>query len=461
MSDYSSFFLWPDEQRIIPPNNATIDGWVIANPLTANNTSFRSQWIQCQYPISGGYGLTPRIVFYVLAAVSIYGRGHEWATSAALGAVMIYSSTAAIHALILVGIREQLSPSSLFQMYQIILVQGQSPDGWYYPEDTTQHNAALWLPVAPMAWDQDCDPTLLITGVAFLLLLPMYNFSKTLKKASIEQQLIIAFWALLLFAGLVAALINVAYVFFWTFPQLRFCPLDQADDIPFQNSGARPVVGPRELYDEFLWNRTVRDYFVFNDTTIRPTTACLYPCFDTSWPLRDPTDIQVHPGHVGVQFETASMLWFQIAVYALVGCSAVGGITLAMIKHLPWLPADWRIFDLKISWKSLVKGYSKFLSGFRGKFNLRRSASRLGKLILRLWIFLVVLYSSVLSPFALIVFIVFYEWFIAVSDPGAETFRHVGQWNVLVGAVLALGAATIPGIILRAIRKKKGSGLPP
>jgi hypothetical protein len=159
-------------------------------------------------PVSGGYGLTLRIVFYVLAVVSILGRGHEWAVGAALQAVMIYSSTAAIHALILVGIRQQLAPSWLFPNYHLVLVEGQSPDGQYYFTDTTQQNAPLWLPIIPMAWDQDCDPTLLITSVAFLLLLPMYNFSNTLRKASVERQLIIVLWKL--FSSLVLLLLSSA-----------------------------------------------------------------------------------------------------------------------------------------------------------------------------------------------------------------------------------------------------------
>jgi hypothetical protein len=400
------------------------------------------------------------VVFYVLAAVSVYGRDHEWATSAALGGVIIYSSTAAIHALILVGIRHQLAPLWLFPDFQRVLVEGQSPDGQYNFTDTRQQNAALWLPIIPMAWDNDSDPTLLITGVAFLLLLPMYNFSKTLGKSSAERKMIIVFWALLLFAGLIAALINSAYVIFWSFPQLRFCPLDRADNLPIQNNGAPSVVGPWDRHDWYMWNRTIRDYFVSNNATIRPTTTCLYTCFDTSWPLRDPTDIQVFPSAI-IQANTAlSIYLFQFAIYVLVGCSTAVGLTLALMKHLPWLSEGWRTFDLTGSWNQVSKGYSKFISGLRGKFNCRRYLSRLGKLILRLWIFLVILYSSVLSPLGLIAFIVYNEWVIAVLDPGQETFRHVGQWSSLVMAVLALAAAMIPGIILRIVRNTKGSGKP-
>ena len=438
---------WPEVERLMPPYDTTDDGWIVTNPPTANNISFRTQVVECQYPISGGYGLTPRIVFYALAAVSIFGRGHEWVVGAALGVVMIFSSTAAVHALILVGIRHQLAPSWLFPEYQTVLVES---------TDLTQRSAPLWFPIIPMAWDQDCDPTLLITGVAFLLLLPMYNFSKTLKKASKERQLVIVLWALLLFAGLIAALVNSAYVFFWSFPQLRFCPLDQADDLPIQNDGAPSVAGPWDGHDAYMWNRTVRDYFVSKNATFQPTRTCLYPCFDRSWPLRDPTDIQVFPGNIGAQFQTPSMIIFQIAVYALVSCSAASCITLAMMKHFPWPPRGWDTFELIGAWNGALKEFGECLSGPCGKFDCRRASLRLSKLILRVWIFLVVLYSFVLNPLGLVAFVSYYEWAIADTDPGGETFWHVGQWSPLVMAVLALGAATIPRSILRIIRKKKG-----
>lgn len=461
MSGSPAFALWPQVEKIIPWNNATTDGWIVSSNLTANNTFFRSQWVQCQYPISGGYGLTSRIVFYLLAAISIFGRGHEWTVGAALGAVMIYSSTAAVHALILVGIRQLLAPSWLFPEYQVVLAEGEAPDGLYGDMSMTQPNAPLWLPIIPMAWDNDCDPTLLITGVAFLLLLPMYNFSKTLKKVSPEKRAIIALWALLLFAGLIAALVNYAYVFYWSFPQLRFCPVDQADDLPLQNNGAPSVTRPWDHQDWYLWNRTVQDYFVFKNTSFRATTTCLYTCFDTSWPLRDPTDIQVVSSNVGGQFNSTSMLDFQFAVYVMVGYAAAGCMTLALMEKLSCIPARWRIFNLAKAWRALLSVADELRFATHTKFNCKRAFSKLGEMILLSWIVTVIIYSSVLSFLALIAFVVYYEWEIADSDPGGESFRHIGQWSVLVGAGLALAAVTFSKVISQKSDNSKDANASP
>ena len=168
--------LFPESERnvenFIPLYNFTSDWWVVRN-----NSFFNTQWIQCSYPISGSYGPTPRYLFYVLILLALHKRRSAWIVTAALGSVMTYSATAAIHALVLVSMRTKLIPSDIAN-WMVVLVSGTAgPSGGV---DGTGINP-LWLPVIPMAWDNDGDPVLAIVGTAFLVLLPMQIWSNTFK----------------------------------------------------------------------------------------------------------------------------------------------------------------------------------------------------------------------------------------------------------------------------------------
>lgn len=86
-------------ERRLSWNNQTVDGWAIeGNPL------FNTEWVQCFYPISGGYGRTPRYLFLALALFAVLQKEeHLDSDGAALGSVMTYSATAALHAIELVA----------------------------------------------------------------------------------------------------------------------------------------------------------------------------------------------------------------------------------------------------------------------------------------------------------------------------------------------------------------------
>lgn len=116
--------LFPPEKRLIPSHTMTQDRWVIGDGTLGNNTFFRTQWIQCSYPISSGYGHSPRYIFYLLVLVSVVARAKRWIVSVALGSVMIYSSVASIHALVYVIIRENMAPAYMFRNYETVPVLG-------------------------------------------------------------------------------------------------------------------------------------------------------------------------------------------------------------------------------------------------------------------------------------------------------------------------------------------------
>lgn len=54
--------------------------------------------VQCVYPISGQYGLSVRLVYYVLLIFSLILRRYEYLSIAALGTSMTYASVACVHA---------------------------------------------------------------------------------------------------------------------------------------------------------------------------------------------------------------------------------------------------------------------------------------------------------------------------------------------------------------------------
>lgn len=136
--------------------------------------------------------------------------------------------------------------SSVLTNPETVFVQGRSETG---VEEPARSDGPVWMPVLPMAWDNDTDPVLAIVGTAFLLLLPMQIWSRTLRDAGTLRKRIVLAWALLLFAGLIAALVSVAYVYFYAFPQVRFCPMHEADALPLTSPGVPDGVEPWDGLD--------------------------------------------------------------------------------------------------------------------------------------------------------------------------------------------------------------------
>ncbi|KAK4947989.1 hypothetical protein LTR10_013042 [Elasticomyces elasticus] len=66
-----------------------------------NNYGHISQ-VNCVYPISGAYGLLPRILYYVTLIFAIFGRSKEWLIIGALVSALTYAGTTAIHMMALV-----------------------------------------------------------------------------------------------------------------------------------------------------------------------------------------------------------------------------------------------------------------------------------------------------------------------------------------------------------------------
>jgi type II secretory pathway pseudopilin PulG len=273
----------PGYEHIIPNHNVTSDGWVVSN-----STLFNTQWIDCNYPTSGGYGRTPRYIFYFLVLFSVLERRRSWLAGIALASVMTYSSTAAVHALALVVGRTRMISQSGPNNYERVLVGGSTTDGmWVSSTSDNWQKNGLWLPVVPMVWDSDIDAVLAIVGVSFLVITPMQVYSTTFQKSEAKNVLLL--WSLLLLMGMACSLVMEAYFSTVRVPQLRFCHLTSNDTLPIANSRSRPATITWNPDDIYQANRTITDYFA--SSTVGPTSSCIYSCFGYLFSLRDPTDI--------------------------------------------------------------------------------------------------------------------------------------------------------------------------
>lgn len=74
-----------------------------ASAIQALNTTAKSDIVVCTYPISGQYGTFPRILYYVSIIFAIIARHNEWLVAGALISAMVYSSTAVIHAIVILA----------------------------------------------------------------------------------------------------------------------------------------------------------------------------------------------------------------------------------------------------------------------------------------------------------------------------------------------------------------------
>lgn len=465
--------LFPDAERRLPTNYEYADGWVIpvdGNPL------FSTQWVQCSYPISGGYGPTARYLFYILALFAILKRRSAWVVTAALGSVMTYSATAAVHAVVLVVVRTRMIPDFVLNKWFSILVAGTTRSG----VNDGLESDALWLPILPMAWDNDGDPVLAIVGSAFLALLPMQLWSSTFKTSNAKT--ILFLWSAILFIGTVSALINAAYVNLWAFPQLRFCPIGLNDTIPFTNS--RPSITDIHLdrVDGYFWNRTVNDYF--RNPVGQSNGVCIYPCFSSTWPLRDPSEITVLSHNVGASADHDTGWWLLVAVYAVVCSSCISSLTLFAIdisSQCKNHSSTWsrKVYDkilgfLNPTYVSMRQAITRSILTAGVLFVQRKHNASLGppskervtyvsnkmnghrqlmSSIRRIYVCVVSFYARMISPLALLFFVIWIEWYIWNEDPGGESFRHVGQW----GALVAAGVVGLAALVARLVASPPAS----
>lgn len=91
------------------------------NKVVVNNTIFIVERVIASYSLSGSYGLAPRILFYFLILVAVLWR-KSFLITVALGSVMVYSSGAALHAIVLASLTSRMVPRSSLENYGSVQV---------------------------------------------------------------------------------------------------------------------------------------------------------------------------------------------------------------------------------------------------------------------------------------------------------------------------------------------------
>ncbi|KIX06394.1 uncharacterized protein Z518_04370 [Rhinocladiella mackenziei CBS 650.93] len=76
--------------------------------------------INCVYPISGTYGLLPRLLYYVTLIFAIFGRTREWLIIGALVSALTYAGTSAIHLMALVTSRADVYDLDIMAAWAIL-----------------------------------------------------------------------------------------------------------------------------------------------------------------------------------------------------------------------------------------------------------------------------------------------------------------------------------------------------
>lgn len=313
--------------------------------------------------------------------------------------------------------------------YEVVLVQGHSATG---ESEVVYEGGPVWYPVLPMAWDNDVDSVLATVATAFLLLLPMQIRSKTLLYAAPEKRRIVLVWALLVFAGLICALINSAYVYLNAVPQVRFCPVDKEDILPLNSPGVDNKVEPWDGQDWHRWNRTVTKYFVDGTGPGPVATKCFYPCLGTSWPLRESSDINVVERSFGNITDTNVGIGVFFAAYLIIGAFTISSLTVAFLVSFPSIPTEWRPLDISSSIQGIR---TVWYPGYCEGKNTTDTAvppvqmHRWGgtwRTALRLWVIYNLIVAKYLAPVVTVGFLVSMEWLMWNADPGGESFRHVG-----------------------------------
>jgi hypothetical protein len=146
--------------------------------------------IDCSYPLSGQYDHLPRILFYVSLVVSVLFRRFPVIATAALGSVMTYSTVAAIHLFVLLG---------LYKFGQ--------PD-----ENTSQlaHGLSAWdSNTAVTGGDIDVWGIMPVISASAVMLTPIMAFSNTFR--SHRARALVIYWAIIIFVAMALLYAKVLY----------------------------------------------------------------------------------------------------------------------------------------------------------------------------------------------------------------------------------------------------------
>lgn len=190
--------------------NATDPAISYGLPIAASlfDSTVLRQRIMCIDPLSGQYDVLARGLYYLLLVVSFFFRRHSWLGPAALGTAMVYAATSAVH---------------LFAL--VTQFRFGDPVGFVPPYGNKDNSQAYG--------DVDLFGITPILAAGGVMLAPILNWSSSIRRH--ENQAVIVYWGILIFAALTTAVVYQARWFWgdWDFnflPSFASCPNNISSD---------------------------------------------------------------------------------------------------------------------------------------------------------------------------------------------------------------------------------------
>jgi hypothetical protein len=374
--------------------------------------------VSCTYPLSGQYDHLPRILFYVAALFAILGRHRTWVAEAALGIIIVYSATAAVHLFILLGLYRFGMPS----------------DNGVPPSDVND---------ASGFGDPDFFGIAPVISLTVVLLTPMLHWSETFRSHS--SKIVIQCWAVLIFTASVAFLALIGeYGTDWNVDQvvsMAYCLTtdDSCQPASTSDSGGFPYFDDKEQFDRCQCNALCS---LLSPNAPLRDGASMVPFLSYS------TETKILSGKVGVQIGYIQSALLGLWIFAIIqGVSALLGSdsTQEGIRN--------RIF--RLLYGDIYSATGFFFKGWRRERILRRFDINprnktttywlirlyLAKLVAA-FIYLLRLFGVFLYPFLFISTLAFCE-LLASSMPVSEPSSALGAWSPWAGAALLIISAVI------------------
>jgi hypothetical protein len=452
--------------------------------MTATAPLFVAQEALCYYPVSTIYDSCPRFLFYALLLASCATRWTGWLVDVFLGAAATYAGTAAFQSFILVASpAKRPDPERVDIPYILSATQKNdtrlSPDN--FPALATNTD---YVTVQPAALELDADAILAIVVTGYLVFLPLQCWSRILSHGR-ARTLLFSLWNILMLAGAICALV------YWptlerTPTQYMFCypdlpPYEQTTNDGWESS-----------WKTSTWNESVWSIFSNATKFDQLGDLCYNTCFNTSQILRQQTTLSSQVVASGDDRQGDGTFWSRVVysknyIYTLIALCVVLNFLLMIFKLIPYNSriryiqpvAIWRerreIYgDLKSKlWRAVAASKPQNTNHEEDVQNEqhRTKPSNIWRYIrpllsiefLKAWLHFIIdvailvglLFSIIISPFTVIAFVIWIEWYIRNDGPSQESPQQVGQWSYLVSIGLLLISAAILKLKYRLASQKE------
>ena len=421
----------PGINLILTPNNSVQLSFVdygqsiwaampVISQLLATNVT--RGLVTCTYPLSGQYDHLPRFLFYVAAVFAVIGRHRTWVAEAALGIIIAYSATAAVHLFVLLGLYRFGMPNE----------NGIPTD----VNDARGFGDVDFFGIAP------------VVSLTVVLLTPMLHWSETFRSHS--AKIVIQCWAVFMFAASIVFLALIReYGDKWDIDQIismAYCPgLDPScQPVGTAESGGVAYFESKEQFDRCQCTDLCG--------LLSPTAPLRDGTGMVPWLSYSATDkILFGKGGLAARLGYIGTALFSLWVFAILqGISALLGSnsTQDMIRN--------RIF--RVLYGDFYSVACFFFKGSRRKRILKEyyitapdkttTYWRIRRFFAKLvagFIYLLRIFGVILYPVLFISTLAFCELF-ASDVPVSEPSSALGAWSAWVGAALIAVSAIILAI---------------